>query len=378
MGGVNIWGNLGRALNDPTLVDEAIIEAVDAHSNDPDAHLAAGQSLTTHRAAAIIDHLAESVLNDKITPSARAYVAVVGSGLAGDYDSLESAISYAVSKGGGNILLMPGTYYLSTNVSLPPCVNLIGYDAESTFIRTNANNNRCFMCVDDEETYQVSQLFKDLTFYCDGSGVFSQSAATSQHNNKMIFDSCSFKNGGAYIEVIDRSVYLNNCYIQMGSTPSIRMSTHIYLDNCNVLSKTGLSDVYLFSKNLVTSETVTISIKNTYLGTINATNFFLVASDTVEEITIEDSNIGTLNTLHLNAADFFIKNTYIILKSTVRLTIGGLSGHKLFIGNTLSGGLSPNLSITQDYCIITNNFLKSTPTNSGTGNIVNDNITNIA
>lgn len=40
-----IWGALNRATNDPTLIDEAIGEAIVAHNDDPDAHLGPNLSL---------------------------------------------------------------------------------------------------------------------------------------------------------------------------------------------------------------------------------------------------------------------------------------------------------------------------------------------
>ncbi len=61
------WGTLPKASDDPTVIDAAIAAAISAHNDNPDSHLGAGQSLQSHRASEIIDHLASSVVADKFT-----------------------------------------------------------------------------------------------------------------------------------------------------------------------------------------------------------------------------------------------------------------------------------------------------------------------
>ena len=63
---VENWGLLSKSQVDPSTVDDAIAAAIQAHNDDPDAHLGTGQSLQSHRASDIIDHLAHSVVTDKI------------------------------------------------------------------------------------------------------------------------------------------------------------------------------------------------------------------------------------------------------------------------------------------------------------------------
>lgn len=74
---LNVWGLLPKATDDPTTVSEEILADVDSHNTNPDAHLADGQSLTTHRASEIIDHVARSIVNDKVIEVARAYTAIL-------------------------------------------------------------------------------------------------------------------------------------------------------------------------------------------------------------------------------------------------------------------------------------------------------------
>jgi len=60
------WGMLNKSQIDDTKIDQEILDFIDFHNDDPDAHVEAGQSLQSHKAAEIIDHLARSIVDDKI------------------------------------------------------------------------------------------------------------------------------------------------------------------------------------------------------------------------------------------------------------------------------------------------------------------------
>ena len=59
------WGSLPKDQTNPQLITEAIAQAIAIHEADPDAHLGDGESLASHRASDIIDHLALSIVADK-------------------------------------------------------------------------------------------------------------------------------------------------------------------------------------------------------------------------------------------------------------------------------------------------------------------------
>ncbi len=61
-----VWGLLQKSQSDGQTIDEAIAAAVLAHEQDPDSHLGSGESLQSHKASEIIDHLAGSVVPDKL------------------------------------------------------------------------------------------------------------------------------------------------------------------------------------------------------------------------------------------------------------------------------------------------------------------------
>jgi len=63
---MEVWGDKPKSQTDPTTVDQEIDGKIQDHLDDPDAHIETGQSLQSHKASEIIDHLAKSIIEDKI------------------------------------------------------------------------------------------------------------------------------------------------------------------------------------------------------------------------------------------------------------------------------------------------------------------------
>lgn len=162
-----IWGNLARANNDATLIDEAIGVAINAHNDNPDAHLGDDQALQSHRAAEIIDHLAESVVNDKIRVGARAYVAVVGTEPGDDYDNLEDAVDYAWSKGGGSIKIRKGVYQPTRDLKVRYGVDIYGEGPLETIIDMDEHGLRA---LNFAQNYKLEVLLKPTISTREGEG----------------------------------------------------------------------------------------------------------------------------------------------------------------------------------------------------------------
>lgn len=59
------WGQLAKSQDDDETIEEAIARLIAEHNEDEESHLAEGQSLQSHKAAEIIDHLAGSIVADK-------------------------------------------------------------------------------------------------------------------------------------------------------------------------------------------------------------------------------------------------------------------------------------------------------------------------
>lgn len=63
---IETWQDLPKAQDDDETIEEAIARFIDAHNDDVTAHLAENQSLQSHRVNEIIDHLAASIIADKL------------------------------------------------------------------------------------------------------------------------------------------------------------------------------------------------------------------------------------------------------------------------------------------------------------------------
>lgn len=60
------WGLMPKSQTESTTIDEAIANAIIDHESDPEAHQGEGESLQNHKSDEVIDHPANSVINDKI------------------------------------------------------------------------------------------------------------------------------------------------------------------------------------------------------------------------------------------------------------------------------------------------------------------------
>jgi hypothetical protein len=60
------WGMLSKSAVDDETIEEAIVRLIQAHDDDEEAHLDTGQSLQSHKASDVIDHLAASIVEDKL------------------------------------------------------------------------------------------------------------------------------------------------------------------------------------------------------------------------------------------------------------------------------------------------------------------------
>jgi len=74
-----VWGLLQKSLTDSTTIETRVDEKIAEHEADEDSHLGVGESLQSHKAAVIIDHLAESIITDKL-----ADLAVTGAKITND------------------------------------------------------------------------------------------------------------------------------------------------------------------------------------------------------------------------------------------------------------------------------------------------------
>lgn len=154
------WEGLGKNLNDPTTIEHAISAAMAAHEQNPDAHLGVDGAISNHRANDVIDHLAESIPNDKLVPASRAYTAIVDPNSESDFATVKSAADYCRRIGGGRILVRKGYHFVDERVILNEHISLHGEDADSCVIQSNSTDAPMF-----EFVAETSHLYIDIEVY---------------------------------------------------------------------------------------------------------------------------------------------------------------------------------------------------------------------
>lgn len=136
-----IWGNLAKANNDPKLIDEAIAEAIGAHNSDPNSHLQPGAALEGHREADVMDHPAESVVNDKLQFKTRAWTAIVDPSSEHDFQTVQGAVEYVNDLGGGSVFIRRGRHPIQGSIAVDGGTELHGEGAGETVLYGAGNSN---------------------------------------------------------------------------------------------------------------------------------------------------------------------------------------------------------------------------------------------
>lgn len=249
MAGTPVWNDLAKDALDSTTIGQEIAAQITDHNDDADAHLGDGQALESHRAAEIIDHLAESVVNDKIQSFARSYVALVGTGVDGDFDTVQSAIAYAAGIGGGTIFIAPGEYYLSGAVSLPISINITSADSETVIIHGGYTGGNYFKTVDDTANGQISQAFSNINFVNDGGGVFHSTTSDLTYLSTQLFGNCAFSGGGQYIYAENLNITMSNCAFAISDVVAISTLNTFTISDSVVSRYSTSSTCYFFEFN---------------------------------------------------------------------------------------------------------------------------------
>jgi hypothetical protein len=146
------WGQLAKSQTDPEKIEEAIQRLINEHNADPEAHLVEGGSLKSHKMAEVIDHIARSILAEKLHQSAQVFECVVAP-QGGDYTSIQAAID----DGKTRIYVKAGTYILSHPLIIKQPKTLIQGEGSGLTIIKLANN------VDQHVVIIDGSVYPDLT-----------------------------------------------------------------------------------------------------------------------------------------------------------------------------------------------------------------------
>lgn len=210
------WENLAKNGMDPQTILAYVDEKIGEHNANATAHMASEASLAAHRASVVCDHLAESVVNDKIRKTARAYVAIVDPSSDEDFDTIEAAISYADSAGGGGIYIVPGTHYLSGLTQIPQGITLVGSNYLNTVIATDWVNDQLFEYQGGTTDPILETGFEKITFDNNDGAVLSGANVTGGTEQEITFTNCIFLNQQKLCEEIKCDLRIDDCVVQGG------------------------------------------------------------------------------------------------------------------------------------------------------------------
>lgn len=376
MSGPYIWGGLQRANNDPTVIDEAISEAIVAHNDDPDAHLGDDQSLQSHRASEIIDHLAESVVNDKIGRTARRYMAIVDPDSESDFDTIASAVEFCNDNGYGDIYIVAGTHWISEPLYLDARINLYGAGQQETIIAGTGNDENYIYFTDDNvaaANYYGSQILSGMTFgisghridftsYDRGAGITFEDCYFDYNfegwyfdwntpGYKKYFERCTFSarsSGG--VLAVNYGRFQNCNFTWYSGAPSILTGYHNQFISCS-FSQSSSDNTYDFIDNLQGSVIFSkCSFTGCYFGTVNITQ-----TSAQGLVLIEGCNF-----------DLFTGNRVRIQGTNIR-----------FINNwcRANSGQSPLVVSGSSKCVVMGNVSTAAISDSGTSTYIAGNTT---
>lgn len=374
-----IWGNLSRTINDPTKVDEAISEAVAAHNDDPDAHLEAGQALESHRAAEIIDHRAESVVNDKLASVARTWTAIVGSGLEGDFLSLQAAVEYVISVGGGSIFLENGDYYLSGKVDLKGVITIAGRSKELCTINGDYTGGDYLNVAYDSSLGSAKITFENVTLQSSTTGVVMLAPYSSPGvldvNSRCDFYYCNISGPGVAVLGNIYDMLISDSSFYCGSSYLLGVGGTVNLEDCDILALPSGSNRRFIQVDTDKYELCNLRMRGCTIGFSSswASNIFDLS--TMETINAFDSIFYGMNqNISFSFNPTFDKCT-LNLGASGYITLNEYGGR--IEGCTIRGGTGNRirLSGTSGYCMVVNNNLQSNITDNGEGNMVANNIT---
>ena len=338
-----VWGDLAKSQVDDETIEEAIARVVQEHDDDETSHLETGESLQSHKASEIIDHIAESVVNDKIQPMARSSVAIVDSAGFGDFTDIQEAIDFADSRGGGSIYIRAGIYYPPASLYLTKGIDLVG-DGMSESIIDFSSADRCIFSY---EKFQYSSYFADSAHFVNGSKIVTAidgfDLETAGIFSGMYI--CDFGNAGVMYEIdtVDSPSQLTMKDNYTGATGDYEAEVGLagsYTHNLSVV--TFPSNVDLYSVGIE-------PLMNITCADGDDTDFIIVSVDSAYQLTLSGNYTGTTGvyfvyiyapippahriehlTLRNSAADYFV-NAGVLGSCCDIYSVKFSSGHGLYL-----------------------------------------------
>jgi len=185
------WGMLPKNQEDSETIEQAIARIVEEHNENNEAHLAEGQSLQSHKAAEIIDHLVRSVKLDNLERNIFNRTIIAGSfqsldGFETAYSDIEFSLSGVwirgssalnsltylatlhtqdidINWGKNPVLDLSLSFHLGDNQDIYFGIGDVGLADSGPFCGFKINNNVLSACLwdengENEESYAISGI----------------------------------------------------------------------------------------------------------------------------------------------------------------------------------------------------------------------------
>ena len=366
------WNNLPKAADDNTTIDEEIDAKLATHNADPEAHTETDASLEAHRTNPVVDHPAESVVNDKLQVLARRYAAIVDPDDEEAFDTISSAMDYVRDLGGGVILIARGTHIISDVIEIWETISLYGFGIDETIIEfDDATPGQ--LVYDYSPTGGANQ---DIKPNCEGLTFdFSQIANAIDYSYVTftgIYNQCKFTDGDESFYSGYGGTTMRDCVIDCyHARRTIFLEDIGYFQACRFDANANGSEAGTFTEGTVFDDCKFRAAGYTghdWIDNVAGASFSGCLLQSLSASSITGGNSTGF------WGQFRWINNRIEMVSSNALT---LSCDKLiFMGNRVTGSTS-NLSLPSgsDYNIVVGNILNGSVTNSGTGNQVANNVT---
>jgi parallel beta-helix repeat protein len=235
---VPTWGMLAKSQTDPETIEEAIARLVQEHNENEEAHLGPGQSLYSHKASEIIDHLVNSVLAEKLHVSAQVAECVVAL-TGGDYTTIQDALN----DGNKRIYVKAGVYVIpSTGITISVNeVEIYGEDKDHVILKAEAGEYNEFNLVEIASNVE-DVILKGLTFDVkDAEGIGEEPHINCVYSSgpvkRVLINDCIFK-----IKQEAIGVYIDNYN-----------SEDIRIFECTFLGSEDTDGIVIYAKDSVVS-----------------------------------------------------------------------------------------------------------------------------
>jgi len=367
------WYNLAKNATDPQTIGEAIDSAIDDHNNDPTAHMEAGEVLDIHRENPVIDHPAESVVNDKIEVNARGFVAIVDPASDENFDTIEGAIAYAVTVGGGSIYIVPGTHYLSGAIVLPTNIYLVGSSALTTIISGGHTSGEYFSIDFTGGDPAGKWGFENIAFDNLAGGIIYDDEYTTPAVYKMLIINCINLNDELLVGRTKQLLEIVNSSFQLTTSTLISQQYGCTINNCSFTSTDMTSACAPFTNSEGSGVSSIWEIVDSEFNLAEETDNDLFNSMPVYNSRLLNNmfSFANLNTTSFASTKIMFNN--FIFGATDYLGI--IRDDNLIFGNSFSGSTVNNIqfSSTADNNITIGNSNATISTTDGTNNIFSAN-----